>query len=418
MRRFFCPSLRLPLPVFLTPMLVSKARAGGMPVAKVVECPPVPVQAPPAVPWAPRGERFQTDRPARTPHLPPRVLEMLVLFPTYGRRIPGDDRWRATAAGMVVRPLSPSSGRRRLAMAVMRRLLDLDESQLGEEVFRRRADAFLFRRVAGATVGVTVEGTTIDVGPTDRVGHFVTRIDLSPAESGAGHGGVVRYHGSAREPRGDGEGDPLEFRGDGRIHLVGSEGLSVISDIDDTVKVTDVGNRRELLANTLFREFRAVPGMPEVYREWAAAGAAFHYVSSSPWQLAACLDGFFASSGIPAGSMHLTLFRLKDSTPLGRLGARKRSKRRAIEQILEDFPRRRFLLVGDSGERDPEVYAAVARRHPERVHGVIIRRLAGHAPAEKTARRLERLARRLPRGMFRQFSDPEEIRRIVADARP
>ena len=319
---------------------------------------------------------------------------------------------------MMVRPLSPASGRRRLAMAVMRRLLDLDESRLADEVFRRRADAFLFRRVSGASIGVTVDGTSIDVGPTDRVGHFLARIDLAAAAAtGSLPGGVIRYDGAAREPRGDGEREGLEFRGDGRIHLVGEEGLSVISDIDDTVKVTDVGNRRELLANTLFREFRAVPGMPEVYRDWAAAGAAFHYVSSSPWQLAACLDGFFTAAGIPGGSMHLKLFRLKDSTPLGRLGSRKRSKRRAIEQILDDFPRRRFILVGDSGERDPEVYTAVARRRPGQVRAVVIRSLEGHAGAEKTARRLDRLARRLPRGVFSVFTDPDEIRALADDAR-
>ncbi len=338
---------------------------------------------------------------------------MLVLFPTYARRIPGLPRWRATVAGMVVRPLSATSGRRRLAMAVMRRLFDPDDEQSAQEVFHRRADAFLFRRVPGAAVGVSLGDRTIDVGPTDKVGHFLAPLDLDvPAAEAT----VVRYRGNAREPRGDGEGDPLVFPGDGRIHLVGDEGTSVISDIDDTVKVTDVGNRRELLANTLFREFRAVPGMPEIYREWAERGATFHYVSSSPWQLAACLDRFFADAGIPSGSMHLKLFRLKDSTPLGRLGARKRSKRRAIEQILDDFPRRRFLLVGDSGERDPEVYTAIARRRPGQVRGVVIRRVAGHLPEAKTTRRLERLARRLPRGEFRVFTDPAEIRHLGPDA--
>jgi len=336
---------------------------------------------------------------------------MLVLFPTYARRIPGDTRWRATTAGMVVRPLPEKSGRRRVAMAVMRRFFDLDDDLLGQEVFRRRADAFLFRRVPGAAVGVTIAGTTLQVGTTDRAGHFLATIDLdgTGADVDPVAGPVIRYAGVAREPAGDGEHVPADLPGAGRIHLVGEEGLSVISDIDDTVKVTDVANRRELLANTLFREFRAVEGMPEVYRDWAARGVAFHYVSSSPWQLAAPLDGFFTTAGIPGGSMHLKLFRLKEVTPLGRLAARKRSKRRAIEQILGDFPRRRFLLVGDSGERDPEVYVAIARRRPQQVRGVLIRRVAGHAPQEKTARRLERLARRLPHGVFRLFTDPGEI---------
>ena len=343
---------------------------------------------------------------------------MLVLFPTYARRLPGGERWRATVAGMVVRPLSASSGRRRLAMAVMRRLFDPDDEQSGQEVFRRRADAFLFRRVPGAAVDVSIGTRTVDVGPTDRVGHFLAGLDLpeTPADPHPAGGATVRYLGNASEPRGDGDGEPDRFAGEGRIHLVGDEGTSVISDIDDTVKITDVGNRRELLANTLFREFRDVPGMAEVYRAWAERGTAFHYVSSSPWQLAACLDGFFAAAGIPAGSMHLKLFRLKDSTPLGRLASRKRSKRRAIEQILDDFPRRRFLLVGDSGERDPEVYTAIARRRPGQVRGVAIRRIAGHVPEAKTTRRLDRLARRVPRGTFHVFTDPDEIRHLADDA--
>jgi phosphatidate phosphatase APP1 len=177
----------------------------------------------------------------------------------------------------------------------------------------------------------------------------------------------------------------------------------VISDIDDTVKVSNVADRRELLKNTLLREFVAVPGMPEVFSRWQAAGAAFHYVSASPWQLSDCLCAFLGAAGLPAGSMHLKLFRLKDSTPLGRLTARKRSKRRAIEQIMRDFPGRRFTLVGDSGERDPEVYAAVARRRPEQVTGVFIRRVSDRAAASHVSLRFDKLARRLPAGMLQTF---------------
>lgn len=362
----------------------------------------------------PRTPGASAEPPPGTPPVTPSPASMLVFFPTYARRIPGDTRWMATAAGMVVRPLPERSGRRRLAMAVMRRFFDLDDDLVGQEVFRRRADAFLFRRIAGAAVGVTIGGTTVDVGPTDRAGHFLARIDLEGSDVDVDPlaGPVIRYAGRAREPAGDGEHAPADLEGAGRIHLVGDEGLSVISDIDDTVKITDVANRRELLANTLFREFRPVPGMPETYREWKAAGVAFHYVSSSPWQLAAPLDAFFTAAGIPAGSMHLKMFRLKEATPLGRLASRKRSKRRAIEQILDDFPGRRFLLLGDSGERDPEVYVAIARRRPAQVRGVLIRRLTGHGKDAKTQRRLERLARRLPHGVFRLFTDPAEIRAL------
>jgi len=353
---------------------------------------------------------------------------MIVFFPTYARRLPGQRRWRATVAGMISRPLPRRSRRRTLAIGVLKRLLEIDEADLHSPVFQRRADAFLFQRVAGERVRIALGERIIDVGHSDRVGHFERVVDLEEPEvermlEPAGPAGLgPRWLSYAAVPDRDAEGPPPadEPRGTdatqperGRIHLVDEEGLSVISDIDDTVKVTNVANRRELLANTLLREFHAVPGMPEIYRRWQDEGIAFHYVSSSPWQLAECLGGFLRDAALPAGSMHLKLFRLKDSTPLGRLPSRKSSKRRVIERILEDFPRRRFLLVGDSGERDPELYAAVARRHPQRVPAVAIREVAGRTAPEKVRARLARLARRLPAGVLHTFTDPEELARLT-----
>lgn len=344
---------------------------------------------------------------------------MIVLFPTYARRLPGDRRWRATAAGMITRPLPARSRRRTLAVGVIRRLLDLDESQLQSEVFQRRADAFLFQRVAGERVWIDLGGRRIDAGVSDRTGHFHCEVELDEpvVEALAGPPSAacrwLEYEATLDAEADRGPAPPAPVRG--RIQVVAEDGISVISDIDDTVKVTNVADRRELLANTLLREFHAVPGMADVYRGWHQAGSAFHYVSASPWQLVTCLDGFLRDAGLPAGSMHLKLFRLKDSTPLGRLSSRKRSKRRAIEQIIADFPHRRFLLVGDSGERDPEVYAAVARRNPQRVAGIAIRRLDGHASAAKVSTRLDRIGRRLPSEGWRVFSEAAELAEFVAD---
>lgn len=340
---------------------------------------------------------------------------MIVFFPTYARQLPGDGRWRATVAGMVTRPLPLRSRRRVMAMAVLKRILDLDEAQLESDVFQRRADAFLFQRVAGQPVRITIGDRLIDVGQTDRTGHFRATFDIDGVDP-SGNSGCpwIPYSGFLDDDEQAGLADvdakTAASTSAGRFQLIGDEGLSVISDIDDTVKVTNVANRRELLANTFVREFRAVPGIVDVYRRWQAdPKTAFHYVSASPWQLARCLGGFLDAAGLPAGSMHLKLFRLKDSTPLGRLPSRKRSKRRAIEQIMDEFPGRRFLLVGDSGERDPEVYAAVARRRPEQVSGILIRQVEGKAPREKIRSRLDRLARRLPTGLMRTFTEPEEL---------
>ena len=325
---------------------------------------------------------------------------MIVFFPTYARRLPGKAGWKATVAGMVSRPRPARSRRRTLAVAVLKRLLELDETDIDTDVFRRRAEAFLFQRVAGERLRIALGDRDYDIGPSDRSGHFRCELDIEDdlaemlactqapgCRTLSYRGGLVDADAAANGP----------VTAGGVIHLVEEQGTSVISDIDDTVKVTNVANKKELLRNTLLREFVAVPGMPGIYRRWQAVGASFHYVSASPWQLASCLGGFLQDAGLPAGSMHLKLFRLKDSTPLGRLPSRKRSKRRAIEEVMADFPHRRFLLVGDSGERDPEVYAEVAARCPEQVTGIAIRQVAGKPPAHKVRARLDRLARRLPR---------------------
>jgi len=336
---------------------------------------------------------------------PPQAT-MIALFPTYARRT--DRGWRATVAGMVSRPLPERSRRRTLAIAVLKRLLELDDAELDSDVFRRRADSFLFQRVPGRRVRVRIGERVVDAGRTDRSGHFAVTVDLDDevvAAAAAGSG--CRWLDCTAVPEEEGDEPPAEERG--RIQCVADAGPSVISDIDDTVKVSHVADRRELLRNTLLREFVPVPGMPEVYRRWEEAGAAFHYVSASPWQLSNCLCAFLGAAGLPGGSMHLKLFRLKDSTPLGRLPSRKRSKRRTIERIMEEFPGRRFLLVGDSGERDPEVYAAVAKRRADQVAGIAIRQVEGKAPRDKVRSRLDRLARRLPPGLIRVFESAADL---------
>lgn len=360
---------------------------------------------------------------------------MIACFPTYARRLPGGDSWRITAAGMLARPLPESSRRRSVGLAVFRRLLEIEPGHENDPIFQTRVGGFLCQRVVGCRVHLQVGTQSIEAGASDRLGHFETSFDLAASDltssAQAATGSWIDYRatldaadvlerhlgGPPLFPSGtspDACGGGLQSTG--RVQCIPPEGLSVISDIDDTVKLTNVGDRRELLANTFLRQFRPVPGMVDLFRDWHAAGTAFHYVSASPWQLAGCLAGFFEEAGLPPGSMHLSLFRLKDTTPLGRLPSKKRSKRRSIERILEDFPGRRFVLVGDSGEKDPEIYAAVARRFPQQVSAIAIREVQGKPRSKSLAERLPRLRRRLPDGLLRPFREAEELAAIYAAA--
>ena len=362
---------------------------------------------------------------------------MIACYPTYARQLPGSDRWRVQATGMIARPLPASSRRRSVALALLRRVLEIDPEHDSDPVFRARSGAFLFQRVVGCRVVLQVGSREIDAGVTDRLGHFETSFDIDAGQlAGPTPLGWIGYEArldavDAQErhllelvEQGSlGEGShrhtpscPSPLNSTGRVQCIPASGLSVISDIDDTIKLSDVGDRRELLANTFLRPFQAVPGMVDLYKQWHAAHTAFHYVSASPWQLAGCLAGFFEESGLPTGSMHMSLFRFKDMTPLGRLPSKKRSKRRSIEQILRDFPTRRFVLVGDSGEKDPEIYAAVARRFPEQVTAIAIREVASRHATKNLDERLRGLSRKLPGRLIQPFREAEELASLLATA--
>jgi phosphatidate phosphatase APP1 len=85
---------------------------------------------------------------------------------------------------------------------------------------------------------------------------------------------------------------------------------------------------------------------------------------------------------------------------------RRRPKALMIHTLLRLFPGRRFLLVGDSGERDPEIYGAMAREFPEQVQKIYIRQLSRRPVAGE---RLRRAFRGLDRRQWQIFRSPSEI---------
>ena len=94
--------------------------------------------------------------------------------------------------------------------------------------------------------------------------------------------------------------------GKGKVRLLEDDptALSVISDIDDTIEITEVpAGHRVLYLNTIIREFHSAPGMAERYKQWGPA--AFHYVSGGPWQLYEPLFEFLPKEGFPDGSVHM-----------------------------------------------------------------------------------------------------------------
>lgn len=181
--------------------------------------------------------------------------------------------------------------------------------------------------------------------------------------------------------------------------MVRPQGVGIISDIDDTVKVTEVFHGiKAVLQNTFLKTFVDVPGMAKLYQGWEKLEASFHYVSKSPPELYAPLAKFLRSKGFPVSSIHLCPL-------LGR--NRANFKLRQVESLLSQFPERKFILVGDSGEKDPEVYAAIMRSHPDQVLKVLIRSVA---PSDKENRVKAKAAfRGINAKKWQVFEDPSEI---------
>lgn len=160
----------------------------------------------------------------------------------------------------------------------------------------------------------------------------------------------------------------------GSFRIIGERGYSIISDIDDTVKISNVLNKDDLMKNTFTRKFEPVDGMAKLYKIFEKNGCAFHYVSGSPWQLYPSIGVFIIDELFPAGSAHLKYFRIKDRSVIKFILADQLAyKLNIIKTIFDRFPKRQFILIGDSGEKDPEIYAELAAQYKDRVKYIFIR---------------------------------------------
>lgn len=268
------------------------------------------------------------------------------------------------------------------------------------------------------TVRVTISGETFKLKrKTRRNGHFRNWITVDSefisrsAQTDASGNQTIAYSASLKGAT-DSDQTNNPFAGEGRICLLQQKGVSVISDIDDTVKVSSVGDRRELLNNTFLRDFECVEGMASTYRRWASQGASFHYVSSSPWQLYESLRDMQQKNGLPAGSMHLKNFRLREEL-LKKILVKRKGKKSVIRSLIKKCPQRDFLLVGDSGEKDPEIYFKICKKYPEQIKGLFIRELPFRPMDEERMGRLRKVMGDRPCATFTTGQELAELGKAV-----
>jgi hypothetical protein len=234
-----------------------------------------------------------------------------------------------------------------------------------KKLFEDRLRYFLVDNKSRKDITIDIMGKRYALPRTTSSGHCDTIIKVKNSESDLINK-RINFSSVSSNP-----GNPVFS---GAFQIIGAKGYSIISDIDDTIKISNVLNKDELMKNTFTKKFEAVNGMSKLYKIFEKKGCACHYVSGSPWQLYPSINAFLIDEKFPFGSMDLKYFRVKDKSIIDFISADQLTyKLNAIKTIFDRFPQRQFILIGDSGEKDPEVYAELAAQYKKRVKYIFIR---------------------------------------------
>jgi phosphatidate phosphatase APP1 len=174
--------------------------------------------------------------------------------------------------------------------------------------------------------------------------------------------------------------------------------LAVVSDLDDTVIESGITRGLEVLRLTLLTEVTErtpLAGAAELYRALTVprggGSVPVFYLSTSPWNLFEVLTRFLVLRRFPAGPLLLTDWG-PSRTNLFRVPTQEH-KLTLIRALLADHPALQIVLIGDTGQLDPEIYATIAQEAPNRVRAIYVRRTVGMSA--KRAVELHGLARRV-----------------------
>jgi phosphatidate phosphatase APP1 len=234
---------------------------------------------------------------------------------------------------------------------------------------RNMARRFASDEVPGARVRASFGRLTVEA-VADEEGFFDVRFELpEPITDPAG------WHPVELELLHPGSPGGGPVRSTGRVLVPNEARFGIISDLDDTVvrsSATHVLKMARIVALNNAHTRLPFEGVAEFYGalQRGPEGRGYNpifYVSSSPWNIYDVLEDFLDVHGVPEGPLFL-----KDWSPMV-LGKHKGHKLGIIRTLLRTYPDLPFVLIGDSGEEDPEIYSQAVREHPGRVRAIYIR---------------------------------------------
>ena len=223
--------------------------------------------------------------------------------------------------------------------------------------------------VHGARVRVTLAGETGEA-TTGREGFF--EVAFEGGHYPAGRQEVTAELLSPLDHAGKGNQEQTVFRGEVFVPRPQAE-FVVISDVDDTVMHTEATSLVRMVLNTVLTNAYgrvAFPGVGEFYRALARGTSggklagenpnAFFYLTSSMWNVYDVMRLFFDANGVPAGPILMRDLGLTRRHLLK--GTHSEHKLARVEELMDLYDDKRFVLIGDTGQHDAEIYGEVARR--------------------------------------------------------
>lgn len=321
--------------------------------------------------------------------------ETILFYPTYGK-YKSNSTVQVNVHGKIFEREEDSILRSGF-VKILKQSIEINNDE-EEKMFKKRVHYFLVDNQRWKSIRIKIGNKEFKLPTTKANGHFIDNYTLDINKDNIQiENNSIDYQ--AKLPT----DDKRQFNG--KVYIIPDQGVSLITDIDDTIKLSDVRNKKTLMRKSFVLPFEAVKGMSNLYSNLHSKGVVFHYVSASPWQLFEPLNEFFSGSGFPNGVYHMKYFRATDSDFFNLFTKPEKYKFETIEPIFKDFKNRKFILVGDSGEKDPEAYGELARKYPDQVLQIWIRKVYD----ENLEERFKSAFKNVPSSKLKIFTDPSEI---------
>lgn len=195
--------------------------------------------------------------------------------------------------------------------------------------------------------------------------------------------------------------------GNATAYLVPPKGITIVSDIDDILRVTKIYEPKEGLLNTFARPFTPWMNMPDIYANWSSSvkDLHFHYLTTTPEQATRNYMSFIYNT-YPLGSFDTRPLNFSDGS------ATLSIRRFLLDKVFQTFPDRKFILVADTSNSDVmKDYPAMYKDYPGQVQCILLRNTSSTDSGDKFPYNTKGF-KDIPQKNYMFFHVPDDIAKI------